>query len=261
MVDNGGSGGSYVFDNGTVKVTLDLSTYSDTQYGYGLQGRCRDFQLKAYRNSGGSWVECLSASGSDWDYEGLGRNCDRTGTTGGVTYSIRPTQAWFPGSYRLTISGHVTCANSCTASTYSNFFYKVNSVSLDGIYVVPLAEVSQYGECSYRLNGQGSYSYSVWTTGGCSGPPAKTITGTFNILVYVSGEQLRVRITQSNSDAAAPGDEFHAFWDLSADACACREFSHGGMTSYDNRCTAWGYWNTSWVRCGKDSAATVVALP
>ena len=223
---NGGSGGSYVFDNGSVKVTLELSDYTDI---FGSVSRCRDWLLKAYRKSGGSWVECFSASGGLASWSNMTNNCLKSGAVGGVAFSIKPMENWFPSKMRLTISGHVSCATSCTAATNNGFYYRVNSVSLDGIYEVPLVEVSGYSDCSYRLNGVGSYSYTTWSSSGCTGS-TKTVTGTFNILVYLTGTQVRVRITQSTSDAGPPGDEFHAFV-IPALPCNCRPDSDSSAPS------------------------------
>jgi len=266
-LSNGGSGGSYVFQNAMIKLTLELSTHWDAffrQWG----GLCRTWALKAYRNSGGTWVECLSAAGvDDWwadpapEFYSLGRNCDISGAKNGISFTIRPKEKWYPEKFRLTISGHTSCATACTGSTYNNFFYKVNSVSLDGTYEVPLDEITQNGDCYYLASGVGSYSYSTWTSSDCSGPPAKTITGKFNVLISLSGIQLRVRIVQDTFDATVAGDDFHSWCNLTPEQ-QCKTLNLTGQVNYDNRCPlAWGYWNTSWVRTGYNATATVVAVP
>jgi hypothetical protein len=257
-LDNGGAGGSYSFQNASVKVTLELSTYVDPIWG--PQGRCRDYELRAYRWTGTAWAECLSASGSDWEWTGLDGDCSVSGAAGGVSYSIKPTQQWWPERFRVTVSGANRCAATCTASTYSNFYYRVNSVSIDGVYDVTLDEIDA-GDCIWRVLGVGSYSYSVWTASDCSGSPLRTITGHFNIMVQVNGSaQLSCTIRQDSSQHAVPGDEFSGFVTLPVDA-ACTSLNQA-LNDTDTRCPlAWGYWDTSYVRTFNGATVTVEALP
>ncbi len=261
-LDSGGSGGSYLYDDGQVRITLELSTgtWEDPFFGT-ITGRgCGDWQLRAYRNDGGVWVECLSAGGTAEQWTALDDNCSVAVTVGDVSYKVRPAERWFPQTLRLTISGHTRCAPTCTQQPDGNYRYLVNDVQLDGVYDVPLDEVSAAGTCTWRLSGVGSYSYSVWTGGDCSGDPAVTVAGAHDIVISLdSGGQLRLRIVQDSSPAAAPGDEFHAVRELGA--CDCVTLAETGLANYDNRCLAYGQWDASYVRCGHDATATVEALP
>ena len=68
-----------------------------------------------------------------------------------------------------------------------------------------------------------------------------------------------MKITQDVCLATVCGDEFHAWRNL--DECDCKLISESGLTNYDNRCLGWGYWDSSWVRCGHSATATVEAVP
>jgi len=271
-VDNGGSGGNYTFQNGIVKITLTLSTYYDAVYYHQYGGYCRTWALKVYRNNSGSLIECLNTNGSDdWTstpsppFYSLGQNCDISGTVNGITFTIRPAENWFATKMRLTISGHTNCSASCLHVTEgypgapnTQFGYQVNSVSLDGIYEVPLDQID-HGSCYYRLKGVGAYSYTIWSNLDCTGS-ARTVAGKFNIQISLDS-QIRVRITQDTTNNPSAGDDFSS-WSTTPHDLMCKTLNLTGQVNYDNRCPlAYGSYANAWVRTGSNATATVVGIP
>ncbi|RPI63137.1 MAG: hypothetical protein EHM48_02945 [Planctomycetaceae bacterium] len=248
--------GGYSFQSSSVKITLELATYWDETFQqYGRM--CRTWTLNVYRNSDGNWVECFNADGTDdWqsdsEFWALDGNCSITGTKSGITFTIKPAEAWWPPKVRLTISGSNMCALTCT--TGGNFYYKVNSVNLNGVYELPLLNATS---CVYWLSGAGSYSYSIYGTNDCSGIPLKTVSGKYMIKVDLFN--FRIWVTQDTTDAASPGNDFAAFWN--AGDWTCKTMNLSGLADYDTRCLAWGYWNTAYVRCTAGGTATLVAIP
>ncbi len=260
-LDSGGSGSVYTYQNSQVKIELSLSTGSwDWMPGWPVTGRgCGDWILTAWRNDGG-WLQCFTASGSSEYGTGLSdMYCSGAGSAGGISFSFRPKERWYPQVMRVTFSGHSSCAPDCNCDShpYGYFCYR-SSAGLDGVYNLPLDEIDHLGTCYWRDTNCGGYSYTVWGGGGCSGSPISTVSGTYSMVVLLEiGGQLRVIVAPNNSPAISPGDEFNGFVELGS--CDCSNLVTS-CSNFDTRCLAWGYANTSFVRCGNGATATVEAV-
>jgi len=262
---NGGSGGSYRFDNGMVRIALELTTTRDLyleQWG----GLCNTWTLNISYHNGNGWVEVLAASGGgNWyepmEFPSLGRQCDIVATKNGIRFEIRPKETWSVSKLRFTMSGYTACSTTC--SRPGNFYCKVHHANLDGIYDVPLAETNPTGDGFFRMNDVGSFSYSGWPTGDCSGTPAFTVSKGFNIEIRIHnnshGPAVSVFVTQG---LGLQVYEFYSWYNFTPDDM-CKTLSVTNLTQVDNRCpiSTGDIDQNPWVRVGNNGTATITGIP
>src|SRR3989304_1541937 len=106
----------------------------------------------------------------------------------GITFRIKPKENWFAQKVRLTISGFTNCCPTCCGSSGS--YQKVHYATVDGTYELPLTFIQTPGNaCEYWKYNVGSFSYSLYSTADCSSAPTATITGTFDVMVQLTGGQ------------------------------------------------------------------------
>ena len=259
ILQGGQCGSSYSKTSGSVSLSLNLSSEGHDWFGNVIDVGCRNWHLQVTAN--GQTVIDESGNYDDWTEMGS-TSCAAGGSTPeGVGFSFRPATIWSPPKVRLTFSGNTPCSGCTGAHPYNYFSYSVNSVSLDGVYELPLDYVDQWGSCEYGPITAGSYSIKIWSGQGCTGS-SYTQTGQFIIKAWITPNGFGASAFQNNCPHSVPGADFQGnlYPDEQPPIC-CTSQGVSGITNNDDRCPlAWGYYNTAYGRACAHGTASLVGV-